>query len=403
MNGDPLRITVLCTDLGVRVPGDKGAALHLRAITAALGAIGHHVQLVGVAGHGPVDEVLAGRVEDMVLLPHPGRAEGLERERRKLVFVDALDGRVGARVEAFAPDLIYERLSLFGTAGVTLAERTGALHAIEVNALLAREEARWRGLHLADEAERRERFAMAHADMAFPVSDETAIDIARHAPCARMEVVPNGVELDTFAALPDRQQSRRTLGLRGPTVVFTGALRPWHGVDIAIRAVAVASQPITLVVAGDGPIRSDLETLAIELGVAHRVHFLGHLPHAQVAELLAGADAAVAPYPSLDGFAFSPLKLYEYLAAGVPVVASAIGQIPDALRDGRFGLLVPAGEPHELAEAIEIATSGAPAIAQMAAEARQYALAHHGWDRRAEQITAAMRPLVEGIRHALAE
>ena len=115
-----MRITVLCTDLGIRLPGEKGASMHLASITSAFAAVGHDVQLVGVAGHEPPPVALTAALADVHLLPHPGRAEGLQRERNKLAFVDHVVAEVGPQVEAFAPHLVYERLSLFGSARCAL-------------------------------------------------------------------------------------------------------------------------------------------------------------------------------------------------------------------------------------------------------------------------------------------
>ena len=140
-----MRITVLCSDLGIRVPGTKGASLHLAAITGALAKIGHSVQLVGVAGHGPPPAGI-----ESLLLEHPGRSVGLRRELRKLAFTEHLADSARGRIAEFGPDVIYERLALFGTAGLRLSGQLGIPHVVEVNSLLAQEESTWRGLQLVD-------------------------------------------------------------------------------------------------------------------------------------------------------------------------------------------------------------------------------------------------------------
>jgi glycosyltransferase involved in cell wall biosynthesis len=381
------RVLVLCSDQGVRVPGDKGASLHLMAITRAFAAIGHEVLLAGVAGHG---EPPAG--VRTVLMPHPGRSEGLERERRKLLLAATMPDAIRDAVEAFAPDVIYERLALFGGAGRVLAHQLGVPHIVEVNALLAREEAQWRGLVQAELAERIERSVLGGATLRIAVSAEVGAQIDDAAPGRPTVVVPNGVELERFADPPSKNTARVTLGLPldRRLVGFVGALRPWHGVDVAIRAL-VDVPGAELVVAGDGPVRADLMALAIEVGVADRVRWLGQVPHERIPTVLAAVDVAVAPYPDLDGFFFSPLKLYEYLAAGVPVVASAIGQVPEALGGGRLGRLVTAGDPVALAAGVRGVLSDPAASARTAATARRHAFDHHGWADRARRITEALQ------------
>ena len=390
-----MKIVVACTDLGVRVPGNKGASLHLTSITKAFAEAGHDVLLVGVAGHGaPPTEVRS------ILLPHPGRAAGLRREVNKLRFVQGFCGAVGTAVAAFKPDIIYERLSLFGTAGIELSRRTGAQHVVEVNALLAQEEARWRGLRLAMRASRDEAAVLAHADLRVAVSTEHAVSV--DAVCGgRTIVVPNGVETSRFRDLPDKSEARQQLGLPedASLVGFVGALRPWHGVNLALEALALVPEIVHLVVAGDGPIRDELVALADQLGVANRVHWLGQMSHADVPTVLAGCDAAVAPYPDLADFAFSPLKLYEYLAAGLPVVASAIGQIPDVLGHGAFGMLTRPGNVRDLAAALWITLSQPQRYQAAAQSARRHTLTHHSWRQRADTIIQAAK---ERDRHAVA-
>lgn len=385
-----MKIAVVCTDLGVRVPGEKGASVHLTAIAQALKGVGHDVMLIGVAGHDAPPADLPS-----VLFSHPGRSQGLERERRKLAFTDCVRRAASPALDAFAPDVVYERLALFGTAGAALAAERGALHVVEVNALLAREDAAWRGLHLRVEAERREAEVLRGAGLRVAVSEEVAAAVRQVAPGRPTVVVTNGVETERFADMAPAPMARRAMGFAptGPLVCFVGTLRPWHGLDVAITALAAMADDVTLAVAGDGPIRPALEALAGDLGVSGQVRWLGHLAHDDVPTLLAAADVAVAPYPALTDFSFSPLKLYEYLAAGVPIVASDAGQVRSILADGRYGRLVAPGDAGRLANALTLVLDHPEPARAAAAEGRRHALLEHGWQRRAGLITT----LIEGL------
>jgi glycosyltransferase involved in cell wall biosynthesis len=391
-----MRIAVVCSDLGVRVPGTKGASLHLMSISRALRDVGHEVLLVGVRGHGDPPAGLS-----TLLLDHPGRTTGLRRELRKVRFTADLVRRVLPSVAGFAPDVVYERLALFGVAGRRLAGACRARHVVEVNALLAEEEAQWRGLRLAGLARRRERRVLDGADLRLPVSTEVAEQIERISPRGPTEVVPNGLDDALFRSRPARGPARLLFGLPvdGPVLAFVGALRPWHGVDVAVRALPALPEAV-LCVAGDGPVRDQLQRLAAELGVAERVRWLGQLAHADVPWLLAGVDVALAPYPELPEFGFSPLKLYEYLGAGVPVVASDIGQIRTALDSGRWGSLVAPGDPAALAAGVRAVLADAATARTRADAARAMALQEHSWRARATRITDILVDM--GVRHALA-
>lgn len=376
-----MRVAVLCSDLGIRLPGDKGASLHVMAVAKALTGAGHDVAVIGVAGNGP------SPFDRSLLIPHPGRSEGLRREIRKLRFVAGLPVAAAAFLDEFQPDVLYERLSLFGTAGAVIARRLGIPHIVEVNALLAEEDAAWRGLTLVRTAHRRQRSVLTGADRVVAVSDELAArieDVRR----GSVEVVPNGFDADLFSVRHDRNEARARFGLpdAGPIMIFTGALRPWHGLAVAIEALALLPQA-TLVVVGDGPVRQELEERGRLLGVGDRVHWLGRLPHQAVPRALAVADVALAPYPELDGFVFSPLKVYEYLAAGVPVVASAIGQLIDLV--GPWGRLAVPGDAQSLAHEVAAMLSDSSASARAEA-ARSWAMTHHSWHERAERLTVIM-------------
>ena len=127
------------------------------------------------------------------------------------------------------------------------------------------------------------------------------------------------------------------------TVGFVGTLKPWHGTDLLLRALARTRENLRLDICGTGPQQEELEQLAAELGIAERVRLHGAVAPDEVPQVLHRLDIAAAPYPAGDHY-FSPLKVYEYLAAGLPVVASAIGTIPEMLGDGELGVLVPAGD-----------------------------------------------------------
>ncbi|MBA3747784.1 MAG: glycosyltransferase, partial [Solirubrobacterales bacterium] len=112
----------------------------------------------------------------------------------------------------------------------------------------------------------------------------------------------------------------------------------------------------------------------------------GAVDPARVGPLLAQADASVAPYPATAERYFSPLKVLESMAAGVPVVGSRVGQLPDLIRDGETGMLCEVGDPHAIALALAELASDANRRLQMGARARAWVLAHHSWDGVASRI-----------------
>jgi glycosyltransferase involved in cell wall biosynthesis len=157
-----------------------------------------------------------------------------------------------------------------------------------------------------------------------------------------ISVVHNGVR--DIEAYPSRKSGVQR-DSRGPTIVTVARLVSQKGHSVLLRAL-VALPGVSVLFAGDGPLRADLERLARELGVADRTRFLGDV--ADVPALLARADVF-----ALTSFnEGSPLAILEAMAAGLPIVASRVGGTPEIVVDGETGLLVPPHDPASTANAI---------------------------------------------------
>ena len=170
---------------------------------------------------------------------------------------------------------------------------------------------------------------------------------------AKLVAIPNGYDPDLFRPDAPPLGVRRRFDIDGPLVVFVGALGPWHGLA-ELAAVARTLPDVAVVVAGGG-YKQGLPELP-------NLHALGRLPRAQVPRLLAEADIALAPYPPRD-FGFSPLKIYEYMGCRVPVVATAVPSVREAVA-GR-ALLTP---PGRMADGVGRLLAQ-PALAQRLADA----------------------------------
>jgi glycosyltransferase involved in cell wall biosynthesis len=162
---------------------------------------------------------------------------------------------------------------------------------------------------------------------------------------ARTSVLPNPAP--PVPDLPPKEFLRAELGLRGPALAFAGRLTAAKALDVGLDAVASVGE-VTLTVVGDGPDREALERLATERGLDGRVHFLGARPRGDVLRLFRAADAVLLS-SAWENF---PHAVVEALAVGTPVIATAVGGVPEAVHDGENGLLVPPGDAGALARAI---------------------------------------------------
>ena len=205
-----------------------------------------------------------------------------------------------------------------------------------------------------------------------------------------VHVVGNGVNTEVFRPRPTAE-ARARLGLqgRGPIVGFVGNLHRWQGTEFLIEAApailsSVSDAEIHLV--GDGVTRESLERSASRLGIRDRVRFHGQVPYDDVPDFIAACDVLVAPLlakPTGDS-GYSPLKLYEYLSSGRPVVASRLDGLEVVEREG-LGRLVPPADADALARAVVELLADDQARVEMGERARRIAMERFGWGRAAER------------------
>ncbi len=369
-----MKILYLCADTGIPVLGRKGASVHVREMVAAFGRAGHRVVVAApVASKSPWEE--PANLE-ATLLPLPlgaeataalftfkafqetlGVATSLPGELRRILCSQEMLVTLRRRFASDPPDFIYERASLYATVGTLLAGELGVPLLLELNAPLAAEQSKYRATGFGELAEQAERWVLARADAVLAVSAPLkAHVIALGADPEQVHVFPNGVNPKLFHPAPRDARLRQRWGLNeGPVLGFVGGLRPWHGVTVLpelLERLSGQAPGLQLLVVGDGPLRQELMSGLRERRLAERAVFTGPLPHEEIAPLIREFDVAVAPYPRHDhDFYFSPLKLFEYMGCGAAIVAAAVGQIADVVRDGETGLLVPPGDLEALAAA----------------------------------------------------
>jgi glycosyltransferase involved in cell wall biosynthesis len=299
-------------------------------------------------------------------------------------------------VESFRPDFVFELYSPYGVAGTLTCNRLGVRHVLNVHAPLAWEGATFRAQALQDAAELLEESAFRHARQIIANSrqmHDLLVDAGVDA--GKIKIVINGVDLELFSP---RGETRRA-GPEGAVVLgFCGSLKGWHGVDVLCRAfwkLAEDSRPHLLVV-GDGPLRREVEGLSDKL--PGRVTFTGALPLEEVPAWVRGMDVAVAPYPPLEPFYFSPLKILDAMACGVANVASRIGQVTELLREDETGLLVPPGDADALASALRRVVDDTGLRKRLGQAALREARERHAWSSRgAEIVEIAMNGASRGM------
>lgn len=387
-----MRIAYVCADGGIAVFGDKGASVHITAMAGAFRRTGHELHLLcarrglGSADY-PVEQV------PVAVPPHEDRAG---KERGHIAMAAAIEARLLALHQDWPFDLIYERYSLWSTAGVRAARRLKVPVVVEVNAPLVSEQAAFRALIQTEDARAIEAEVFRTADALAVVSDELVpYVLARGAEPDRVEVIRNAV--DTARFTPQVRPAQVPGIPEGAFVVgFSGSLKAWHGLDMllpAFRSLRDRLPRAQLLVVGEGPLKAWVEGYAAGAGLTEAVTLTGWVGHADLPALLARMDVATAPYPVAAGHYFSPLKLYEYLAVGRPVVASRIGQTAQVLDGTEAALLIPPGDPGALADAL-LQVAENPDLAARLSRNAAVEGRRHDWADNARAIVALVRDRV---------
>ena len=388
-----MNIAYVCADPGVPVFGSKGCSLHVQEMMRALRGLGADVSLFATRTGGEPPADLAGA--PLVLLPAAGRDNEAAREQALL----AANADLAMELRAAGKfDLVYERYSLWSHAGLEAARAAGIPTVLEVNAPLIEEQQRYRHLHDIEAARQSARRAFAAADVLVAVSAGVAeylegFEEAR----GRVHVIANGVDTERFEKVVLTTTSRPF------TIGFVGTLKPWHGVEVLLQAFArfhADTADSRLLIVGYGPEHAALVALADQLGIGAAVEFTGAVDPERIPALLAEMDVGVAPYPETADFYFSPLKVYEYMAAGLAVVASRIGQLNDLIVDGEDGLLCPPGDADALSAAFTRLHGDSDLLHRLGRMARGKVKAEHTWNSVARKVLALALPAWTGIADA---
>ena len=392
--------------------------LHVRAVVGTLQRRGHQVRMVTVIGgkpqwsddleHWHPIETSQGRGKVFRLFERVVR--GLQ-SRLHLPYLKFFESYrfAGACAQAFAGcDLIYERfwLSAYGALMAGRSLRIPVFY--EVNGDLVSEYQQL-GIHLS-----RLQWAAAHfitrqmylkAARVIAVTEQLREITTRRwrLPASKVSTVYNGAHVELFSGAADGKDVRRQYDLgNDPLVTFVGSFQPWHGLDLLVEAFAILRRdgtPAKLVLVGDGQTRTELEGQVRRLELGDCVVFTGAVPHNEIAGFLNASQVAVVnPRQSPAAMMASPLKLFEYMAAGKAIVAPQLPNLQQILTDHQNALLVPPNNAQALANALGVLLSDEQLRNKLGKNAQVQALSVHSWERTVEQLESIFTDELEKAR-----
>lgn len=312
------RVAYVCSDPGIPPDGTKGASVHFREFGRALQTVGFDVDAcMRREPRKPFTEfplTVAAKARRSTV------SDRIAKELRQLVdqgpMLDALERMA-------APDLVYERYSLWGLAGLAHARSRDLPFFLEVNAPLWEEARSYRNLALARAAKAVAQDLFEHATRILVVSTALGDRLVREG--VRPERIvhfPNGVA-PAFRQPGPPARRPAALGER-PVLLFVGSFKPWHGIEFLLEAFEelISSSDAALWLVGDGPLAASVD--ALQTRYPDRIVRTPAVAHHEVPGVLRAADAIVVPYTPDAPDYFCPLKTVEALAVGVPILASDV-------------------------------------------------------------------------------
>ena len=404
-----LKIAHLYQESGIRFYEPQAAQLHIYHTVHGLQQAGHEVMLLALQGR----KVL--RTQDLQVfksetLPDSqygqlglsgtvlfkGFESGLRRLQRQLhlpylALFDSYRMAEAGSINLKGFDLIHERFNLLSLGGAWASKRLGIPFVLEVNADLL-EQRKFKGV---PEKALRRLFAVWATRMCYHAAAKIiciSADLKDHLirkwniEESRLTVLPCAADVDAFGPNHNTELVRRGLGLTTePVLIWVGGFYPWHDLNLLIKSFTLVLQRhpcAKLVLVGDGPTRQSITQQVEKNGLQQSVIMTGAIAHSRVPEILSIADIAVvpsSPVPASRGGTGTPLKLFEYMAAAKPIIATAVDQAAEVIQDGHNGLLVNAGDVNKFVEAIQTLLNDPAERVHLGQNARQQAIEKYSW------------------------
>jgi glycosyltransferase involved in cell wall biosynthesis len=360
---------------------------------------------------GKMDPAVARRT---ATTPRPAQEGGNRGHRRMGVLRDlAKDFRDFVRAIGFAAtasravprgtaaSMVWQHHEPWQWSGWLLARRCRAPWVLFVDAPVVWESRAW-GVRRPGWGAALERLGevpqLRRADVVACVSETVADEVRRlGAPSCRVIVTPCSVDPSEFTtARHQALDTRRELDLEGRLVVgWLGSFRRFHGIPLLLHGYEAAKKEhpeLALLLVGDGAERSKVQEEVRNRELSDIV-FTGMVPHDDVPRHLAAMDIGVVIDPGSTQWHYSPLKLREYMATGLAIVAPRSGQVSETIRHGHEALLVDPGDAHALASAFCELASDASLRSRLGSGARARSEADGGWD---QQLEAALSVVQAG-------
>lgn len=389
---DKISIACLCTDPGVPVLGFKGCSVHLREMCSALASLGAEVSLYAMSkGEGN---------------PYPHDITEINFFKKKLLGKDLrlmLSNLLFYRTcknifKTSKPHFLYARYHIYGWAGVKLAREFSIPIIMHVDDL--RVEIEKDRLHFPKLAETFETAILKRVDaICCPSKILKSLILEKGVDDQKILVTPNGINIDEFNNNSDGREIRKRFGLEGKFIIgYVGVLKKLWGIHTILESaqkVLCQRKDIHFMLVGQGKAFPEIESFVKDKGLGDRFTLTGAVAHSDVPKYISAMDIGLAPYELLEPFYGSPMKIFEYMAMGKPVITTPQGQIKDLVEHGENGLLIEPDDSDGLAKAILELGGNKDMMKNMGLKARA-TVESYTWEANARKVLDTYRALVNG-------
>lgn len=386
-----MKILYYSSHHGLNLNAPAGYATHMRETIKAMRKLGHEVEVL----------INGGTEWDMDGTPPPSSnvKSKLKKITPKVLWETAKDRQLrkndeksieilDARVKKFQPDVIYERYNYFQDSGSLVANKCGVKHILEVNSPYIEERIDLQGKSLyLSQAQKMEERVFRDCDRLVIVSSALKKHFIQEYKLQeeKLKVIPNAISKEWLDNIEESSLKAEESFIFG----FVGSLFPWHGVDILVEAFSKFQKEYPnskLQIVGGGEILADLILQADELGVKSKVNFVGSVPHKEVPKFIKSFDVAIMAKSNWYG---SPVKIFEYGALGIPVIAPNNVPVRDVMTHNQHGYLIEA-TVNDLFQAMKALFLDQSKRQKMAEAFKAKVLNEHTWEENVKRTLEGM-------------
>ena len=389
---------ILFLALSDDVHGFAGNSIHIRELAKALDSLGHSIYLMAGYNEKTIQNDI--NLEDSIIVDYSKKILNIPFPKSTFISKMILSSNA---IKNFMPSVIYER-NFNCYVGALLSKVFRIPLVVEINGLVDEEIILQRNKINNSKTKRKmfnwirkKSFNQAQAIVA--VTDGIKNELQRNyrIPPEKINVIANGANIDIFKPM-DQREAKEELGLniKNKYVCFVGNLAPWQGVEYLIKAAPIVLEEVPearFLIVGDGMVREELENMVAEMDLQDKFLFTGSVSFDMVPRYINVSDVCTVPKKMmLSGF--SPLKLYEYMACGKPVVATDTDGF-EIVKIYNTGLLINPENPIFYSNAIINLLQSEQLCEKMGAEGRKLVVRKYSWKNTAMKIAGLCHSVIK--------